>query len=258
MAVLRPSPTAILRYEGTRLRSGASWGNLVMYTHVKNANEGIYPRLREAIIFGEYPPGSPLGEVELSLRFEVSRTPIREALKRLAGEGLVSNRGRGLAVNTFSPPDVREVYDLRALLEGHAASLAAKHARRDQLDELHRLNDGYLSIVETTPSPSKGAHQAEHAKALMQQNSLLHSLILDCAGNQRLHFLVSRVMVLPLVFRSFYWYNAHELRTSAQAHALLINAIADGDADRARSAMTEHIYHGRDFVLGHLETDAVG
>lgn len=222
---------------------------------MKNANEVVYLKLREAIIYGEYPPGTALGEVELSERYQVSRTPVREALKRLAGEGLVSTRTRGLAVNAFSSSDVMEVYDLRALLEGYAASLAAKHARPDQIEQLRVHNARYLSVVESKPTTTDPELHAEHAKEVMAQNGLIHSLVLDCAGNERLNFLMSRVMVLPLIFRSFYWYDAHELRISAEAHVLLINAIANQDADRARSAMTEHIFHARDFVLEHMDAD---
>lgn len=222
---------------------------------MKSANEAVYRELREAIIYGEYEPGTPLGEVELSERFQVSRTPVREALRRLVGEGLVSTRKRGLAVNTFTPSDVREVYDLRALLEGHAAALAAKRATAEHVATLRDMNDLYTRLIEAVPTTPASADHAEHAKGIMQQNSRFHSVILDSAGNDRLFYLIARVMVLPLVFRSFYWYDAHELRTSAQVHSLLINAIADGDADRARSAMTEHIYHARDFVLDHLEPE---
>lgn len=226
-----------------------------MYTFVENANEAVYRQLREAIVYGEYAPGTPLGEVDLSERYRVSRTPVREALKRLAGEGLVTERRRGLAVKRFTSLDAREVYDLRALLEGYAASLVARNVTGEAVASLRLLNLRYEELVAAVTSPPGTPAHAEQAKVIMQQNSAFHSAILSYAGNERLTFLVSRVMVLPLVFRSFYWYDAHELRTSAQAHELLINAIADRDPDRARSAMTEHIYYGRDFVLKRLELD---
>jgi DNA-binding GntR family transcriptional regulator len=226
-----------------------------MYTPVENANDAVYRQLREAIIYGEYAPGTPLGEVELSERFDVSRTPVREALKRLAGEGLVTQRKRGLAVKNFSATDVRDIYDLRALLEGYAASLAARGASDVEVARLHELNQVYGELVAAVTGEPGSAEHAAHAKWIMEQNALFHSAVLTMAGNERLNFLVSRVMVLPLVFRSFYWYDDLELRTSAQAHDLLVRAIADRDPDRARSAMTEHIYYGRDFVLRHLDSE---
>src|SRR5690606_89169 len=111
-------------------------------------------------------------------------------------------RRRGLAVKHFSALDVREVYDLRALLEGYAASLAARSVTDVDVECLRQLNRAYGHLVASaTAEPGTSAH-AGHAKAIMQQNAALHSAVLSYAGNDRLQFLISRVMVLPLVFRS--------------------------------------------------------
>lgn len=222
---------------------------------MSNSNEIVYERIREAIIYGDIAPGSALGEVELSERYQISRTPVREALKRLAGEGLLTRRKRGLAVKSYTRREVSEVYDLRALLESYAAALAAGSAMSDHVAQLRNANLRYESAVRNVIARLGDAGHAQRVRSVIEENTRFHDAVLATAGHSQLDFLVSRVMVLPLVFRSFFWGDEHDLLMSCRAHDVLITAIEEGDSDRARSAMSEHIYVGRDHVLRHL-TDA--
>lgn len=219
-----------------------------------SATDLVYEQLREAIIYGECPPGMALGEVELSARYNVSRTPVREALKRLAGEGLVSKRKRGLAVKSYSPTAVRDVYDLRALLEGYAAALAAEQTNTEQLELMRIHNAKYEAAVGKVIELMGKEGHAGRIKTVIEANAQFHDAIVDCAGNSQLAHLASNVMVLPLVFRSFYWGDENALLASCRAHRVIIEAIEGGDTGRAKSAMCEHIYVGRDFVISRLET----
>lgn len=223
--------------------------------HMANANEAVYQRVREAIIYGEYEPGTAIGEVELSRRFETSRTPVREALRRLTGEGLVATRGRGIAVKRYTKAEIRETYDLRALLEGYGATLLAGKATKSQIVELRKLNRDYDVCAQEAIRSLGTPEHPRHIRLLMDQNTLFHNAILGYGGNAQLHSLASRVMVIPLMFQSFSWCDAHELQTSYRAHDLLVTAIEEGDPERAKSAMTEHVYRGRDYVMQQLRNE---
>src|SRR5579864_7454244 len=99
-------------------------------------SDNVYERLREAIVTGRARPNERLIEAELADRLQVSRTPIREGLQRLAAEGLVVTRRRGWVVLEHTSAEIREIYEARAALEGYCARLAAERATEAQLKEI--------------------------------------------------------------------------------------------------------------------------
>jgi len=101
--------------------------------------DGVYQRLRSAIVRGDLRPNERLVEADLAVWLEVSRTPVRECLQRLAAERLVANRRRGWVVLDHSIEDIREIYGVRAALEGYAAQLAARQASPDQVERIMAL-----------------------------------------------------------------------------------------------------------------------
>ena len=100
-----------------------------------------YHRLREDILLGYLRPNAPLVETELAERLEVSRTPVRESLQRLAKEGLITSKSRRWFVLEQTLKDIRESYDIRAALEGYAARLATERATESQIDALFKALD---------------------------------------------------------------------------------------------------------------------
>lgn len=204
-----------------------------------------YELIRSAILEGEYNPGQRLTEEGLAATLGMSRTPIREAILRLTAEGLVVLQGRRASVREFPVEDVRQIYDLRALLEGYAASAAATHRSDEDLERLHAANRWFARAVEA------GDKSRDQIREIVDANHAFHHGVLLATHNSHLDFLISRVVVLPLVFRSFYWYDPREMEASLGYHLTITSAIEQQDADRARSAMAEHIYKGRDHVLLH-------
>src|ERR1051326_9590051 len=91
--------------------------------------DGLYERLRHSIVSGELRPSQRVLELELAAQLEVSRTPVREALQRLAGDGLVLSHRRGWIVREHTALEIKEIYECRMALEGYAARLAARRAR---------------------------------------------------------------------------------------------------------------------------------
>lgn len=211
-----------------------------------------YEAIRNAIIEGVYEPGKRLTEEHLATLLEISRTPIREALKKLETEGLVIPLKRGVSVRTYSHDDIRHIYDLRALLEGYAAHQAALFCTPDELAVLQKVNESYKEIV---IRGRRSELNSDALKEIVKLNNIFHETVMQASKNAHIHFLMSKVFVLPLVFRSFYWYQIEEIEQSLEFHQTVFQAIQQKESERAKSAMVEHIYKGRDHVLRHLPAD---
>ncbi len=214
----------------------------------------IFETLRRSILEGEYAPNERLVEEQLAETLRVSRTPIRKALTMLEAEGLVEiEPNKGAAVRSFSMEDVSEIYDLRAVLEGHAARRAASRISREELDRLWDL----VGDMERKDRGQSLSHE-EEIRWLVGANGEFHGTIAVAARNARLEQLIRRTVQVPLVFKAFYWYTPHEHIISNHYHRQISGALEAGDAERAEIVMREHVYEGRDFVIRALkeETDA--
>jgi DNA-binding GntR family transcriptional regulator len=213
--------------------------------------EQVYLRLRRLIVEGHYPPGSRLVEERLAQELGVSRTPVRQALGRAAAEGLVQIfPNRGAVARSFSADDLLEIYDLRAALEGQAANRAASRILPEQLATL-RATAAALEQALERPF----AARADEIHFLVEQNAIFHDTIIAACGNGRLATVVANVVNVPLQFRSFYWYSPDERRISNFFHRSILYALSQGDGDRARAMMREHIFHGRDALLKSLNDE---
>lgn len=213
--------------------------------------DDVYLRLRRRLIEGQYPPGSRLVEERLAHDFGVSRTPIRQALARAAAEGLVQLfPNRGAVARSFTPDDLLEIYELRAVLEGHAAARAATQISAAQLADLEAT-----ALALEQAHTQQFADRTDEVHFLVEQNARFHDTIIASGGNQRLAAMLGNVVNVPLQFRSFYWYSAEERRISNFFHRSILTALHNAEADRARAMMQEHIYHGRDVLLQSLREE---
>ena len=211
-------------------------------------------RLRRSIVEGEYAPRQRLIEEQLAERLGVSRTPVRQALTMLEAEGLVEIvPNKGAMVCSYGDEDVFEIYDLRAVLEGHAARRAAS---RIAATELGRMRDLAREMEGIEPGVS-GEHEGE-TRRLVACNGEFHGLIVRASENGRLERLVRRTVQVPLVFKAFFLYGPDERTISNHYHRQILKALENGDADRAEIVMREHVYEGRDFVLAALAGDRTG
>ena len=177
--------------------------------------EAVRDTLRTRIFEGHYAPGTRLVERDLAAEFNVSRLPVREALRMLPQEGLISDRGaRGAEVSTLSPKDVEDLFDVRQSLEVLACRLAAARATREDLARLEGLLD------EADRCLAKGAVMEAH-----RANSEFHDAITAIADN---NFLKSALE--PLQGR-MHWLFRHvsDLPELIQEHRELYAAIASGD-----------------------------
>jgi DNA-binding GntR family transcriptional regulator len=207
-----------------------------------------YSELRRLIIEGHYAPGARLVEDRLARELGVSRTPVRQALARVASEGLVQIfPNRGAVVRTFTREDLTDAYDLRATLEGFAAFRAATRITAAQLGELE-LAALALEQALDRPFPSREAE----VHFLVAENQRFHGTIIVASGNSRLPSLLPAVLDVPLQYRSFNHYTRAERAVSNFFHRRILDALRAHDADRARAMMQEHLLRGRDVLLESL------
>ncbi|MFJ4262362.1 GntR family transcriptional regulator [Paenarthrobacter nicotinovorans] len=194
--------------------------------------ESVRDTLRTRIFEGHYAPGTRLVERDLAAEFNVSRLPIREALRMLRQEGLIRDRsGRGTEVSGLSPKDVEDLFDVRQSLEVLACRLAAKRATPEDLQHLSGLLDQAEHFL------AKGSVLEAH-----RANSEFHDAITGIANNDFL-----RSALEPLQGR-MHWLFRHvsDLPELIREHRELYAAIASGDADRAAAQSASHVGKYRD------------
>ena len=219
----------------------------------ESGSGGVLERLRALILTGEYGPDERLVEEQLAERLGVSRTPVRQALTMLEAEGLVEIApNRGATVCSFSTEDVWDIYDLRAVLEGHAARRAAGRIEGGELERLRTL------AGEMEGLGGRFDDHEEEIRALVKLNQEFHGTIVEASRNRRLKRLINRTVEIPLMFKAFFWYTPRERDISNLYHRQILEALGRADADRADIIMREHVYEGRDFVIGALKEDMNG
>ena len=195
--------------------------------------------IRAAILDGRLEPGQRLKEEELARELGISRTPVREALLVLQTEGLVEGApNRGAAVRAYDDADLDDLYQLRAVLEGFAARLAAARISAEQVERLRASCERFAAL-----------RAAEDVDELVAENLVFHDTILEAAGSERLTALVRGVVQLPLVYRSYHWYSPEQRLISDHYHRQLAAALAGRDAERAEMVMKEHVLEARDFLI---------
>jgi DNA-binding GntR family transcriptional regulator len=190
-----------------------------------------YVELRDQIVSLAIAPGAPINEEALGRELEMGRTPVREAIKRLALENLVCvYPRRGTFATDINITDLAHVSDVRVQLEGHAAYRAAQRLTQAQRDEL----DGLLGELAQPESDGD-------AETLMRLDARIHRFVYRCAGNSYLQDTLERYLNLSLRI----WYlvlgRLPHLFERVHEHGELLHAIRDGHAEHARAIAAEHV-----------------
>ncbi|MBX9393327.1 GntR family transcriptional regulator [Streptomyces sp. TRM72054] len=200
--------------------------------------ERVLAGLRQDIIAGRLRPGDRLVERELADRFQVSRVPVREAIRALVAEGFVLfETPRRAVVRRLTPADVRELFELREALEVYAAGLAASRATPEALTELRELLRNAADATE-----------AGDAETITDINTRFHDRILAMAGNSLL------ISVMEPVDGRLRWLTRQneEWPQLLTEHRELYEAIASGDPDRARTHALSHVRANYRSTVRHL------
>src|SRR5882672_3971063 len=194
----------------------------------------VYRIVRGRIMSGHYGPGSHLTEAELSTELDVSRTPVRAALRKLGEDGLVKvvpNRGAFVAEWTRS--DIDEVYQLRSLLESRAAGLAAERRSEENVRDLASLTEEMGHLVRE--------RRSGYRDELMRNNREFHLLILESARSPRLFSIGRALADTSVTLGTWYHYNNDDIARSLSHHREIVNAIGLGNIAVAQALMLAHM-----------------
>jgi DNA-binding GntR family transcriptional regulator len=204
-------------------------------------SDEVYRRLRSAIVRGEHRPNARLIEAELAEQLEVSRTPVRDGLLRLASDGLVLSRRRGWVVREHTPDEISEIYGVRTALEGYAARLAATaadDAAIERIAEVHRRG---------TRDVHRGARER-----LVEYNDTFHDAVIAAAGNRRLADLIRQNREYYFNHRIAALYSDDEASLSIAGHDELVRAIVARDGDAAEAAARAHVAEALTVILAKI------
>lgn len=201
---------------------------------MSRATDQAYARIRAAIVAGTLPAGAAVGEDMLADLCGVSRTPVREAMRRLEADLLLRRASpKRLVVADWSPGDIDEMFALRALLEGHAAARAAPRFDAAGLDAL-ALTNAALGVAIAAPA-------GPDIPGFLAANRAFHDGVVRAAASPRLAAMLAKLIEQPVVQRTARLYDRAQLARSHAEHEELLAAFARADADWARAVMTGHI-----------------
>lgn len=205
-----------------------------------------YQALRGLVLEGPYPPGSRLKEAEIAARLGVSRTPVREALLQLEGEGLVELiPNRGAVVRELSRADVHEILVLRAILEAFCASTAATSMGGEAIDELEALHTRLAEEAARSPYDGQEA-------ALADLNTNFHRAVIRGSGNTRIGALLEKLVAIPAAWKAGFWGSQRHREAAVVYHLEIVDAIRARDPLRADAVMKSHIYAAKDYFVDQL------
>ena len=204
--------------------------------------ESVYARLTAGILSGALPSGTVLSEVELAKELGVSRTPVRDALRQLGKDGLVTQaRNRRATVARFSPDDVFEIFELRKFLEGPAAELAAGRIDARALAPLRAAAD---ALAAGPGAPDWTARWADFDDAF-------HVAVAEASGNRRLAADIGRYRLLHRGFNIGATDRA-ALQGPLAEHVAILDALTARDGRKARELMVAHIAAWQEYFVRHF------
>ncbi|MCE0506152.1 MULTISPECIES: GntR family transcriptional regulator [unclassified Roseivivax] len=212
-----------------------------------NATEQAYQIIRRDILTGKLEEGERLTETRLSEDLGLSRTPIREAIGRLILEGFIDRQsGYTTRVAYFPEDEAEQVYEIRRLVECYSVQRAARLATEEDLAELRRI---HAVMQANTPPRDDSAYQV-----LVTANEEFHRTIVNAARSPRLTALMTTVLDVSMVVRTYSMFSEHDLRRSLHHHAEIIDAIEARSPEWASSVMSAHLLAGASRVATHIQS----
>jgi DNA-binding GntR family transcriptional regulator len=201
--------------------------------------EIVYEELRDLILKGEIKPGTRMMEIELAEDMGVSRTPIREAIRKLEKEGLVTiEPRRGAYVSDVSVKDMVDILEVRSTLEGLAAYLASKRMTRPE----------QLELLETSQRFNEALKAGDMA-LMIKCDTKFHHLMFEASRNKHLIQMVEALQELVLRFRYIYYKDFKRAEEMPVEHMRIYEAIASGEAELARTSAYNHIDQLKEMIL---------
>jgi DNA-binding GntR family transcriptional regulator len=209
-----------------------------------------YEELKSAILDGRLPPGTALTESSVAETLSVSRTPTRYALRRLEAERFLDRDERGrLVVHRLTETELRELFDLRGLLEGHAARLASR-----------RISDAELERLSELLAEDRRALKADDVRRLAELNEAIHGIVREASRNHALVEVLGEIRsrVFGFGFSAFAVGERRERRSFVEEHVAIVRALRDGDGDLAAELTLHHTEAALELLLARFSEYEAG
>ncbi len=214
----------------------------------KPLREIVFESLREAIIGGVLRPGERMMEIQLAEEMGVSRTPVREAIRKLELEGFVVMVPRkGAYVAGISLKDINDVFEIRAALEALAAGLAAERMTEDELEQMERLLVRKAEIIENNDLES-----------IVEVDTDFHATLYKASRNERLIQILSNLREQIQRFRTTSLAVPGRMKDALEEHRKMVEALSERNVTLAQSLATEHIENAENVMLEALRRNKAG
>lgn len=198
----------------------------------------IFEQLERDILTGKYQRGEVLSELRLSAELGVSRTPIREAVRRLEQENILKETGRGMVVIGISREDMQDMYEIRLRIEGLAASRAAANISDEQLKQMEQTLDLQSFYIDK--------QEGDSAEQIRDMDSRFHELIYESSGSRAFHETLSALHRKIMKYRSASVSKHSRALLSLEEHRAIYDALAAHDSEAAEKAALKHVVNARD------------
>ncbi len=214
----------------------------------KPLREIVFESLREAIIGGVLKPGERMMEIQLAEEMGVSRTPVREAIRKLELEGFVVMIPRkGAYVAGISLKDINDVFEIRAALEGLAAGLAAERMTEEELEQMERLLVRKAEIIENNDLES-----------IVEVDTDFHATLYKASRNERLIQILNNLREQIQRFRTTSLAVPGRMKDALEEHRKMVEALSERNVTLAQSLATEHIENAENVMLEALRRNKTG
>ncbi|WP_227369228.1 GntR family transcriptional regulator [Halomonas sp. M20] len=212
----------------------------------QTATAHVYAAIKQRILEGVYRAHDYVREVSVANELEVSRTPVREALRELISEGwLEAIPHHGARVSAWTEQDAQEVFEIRLLLEPLAVNKAAQHIQAFQLDRLQQLATRMERL----------ADQANGRDKIAVLNHEFHRELIQASGSQRLVMVLDNVVRTSIIRRNFHHYEQEDVLRSMHHHREILRAISVANPLWAENVMRTHLLAARDLYFQLKESD---
>jgi DNA-binding GntR family transcriptional regulator len=221
-----------------------------MHTNGSHSQQ-VYHRLRDRIATGDLRPGDVMSEASLAKEFGLSRTPIGEALRQLAHEGVVHQVPRfGTIVRDVPARELAELFEIREVLEGMAASKAALTITAEAIGELHSLCATIDAEIDRNAKCGNRICDREGLRRFLAADMAFHMLVIASAGNERLCRMIEQNRSVSAMFAARRGEHPMQRVESAnQAHKAIVAALEQRDSFESQRLVVEHIRRSRDQSL---------
>ncbi len=205
----------------------------------------IFEQLEHDILIGKYSRGEVLTEMSLTAELGVSRTPIREALRRLEQEHIIEETSKGAVVIGISREDMFDMYEIRIHTEGLAAARAAKNITPEQLKKMKDILDLQNFYIEKRAEGDK----QENTDNIKNLDSQFHELLYLCSASKAYVDMLLPIHRKMIKYRKASIKRHSRAKESIKEHLAIYEALRDGDSVKARELATQHVTNARDNIM---------